>query len=277
MDSWVAHLLTDGERDTFVRDGYLVVPEALDGLLRATVERAVDEHDATFRSSDGVGSLQVLNEHDLIDKDDVWLTLLDLPTTFPKVFGVLGWNIRLFHTQLIVTPPVGPDARPGGYGWHQDNNRMNLDLATGLGASVHPMISLKVGYFLSDLSEPGMGNLFVVPGSHATPFAPLEFGEDGQPAGAIEVLAAAGDAIVFDRRLWHSASSNRSTLTRKFATFGYSYRWLQPKSAMRHEARFESLDPIRRQLLGFCTTANGYYDPQPDDVPLRAWIEANIA
>ena len=31
-------------------------------------------------------------------------------------------------------------------------------------------------------------------------------------------------------------------------------------------------DPIRRQLLGACTSANGCYDPQEDDVPLRAWI-----
>jgi hypothetical protein len=36
---------------------------------------------------------------------------------------------------------------------------------------------------------------------------------------------------------------------------------------------WDQCDPIRRQLLGNCTSDNGYFDPQPDDVPLRAWIE----
>ena len=48
----------------------------------------------------------MLNLHDLVGRDDVFLDLLDCPTTFPKVFGLLGWNIQLFHTQLIVTPPA---------------------------------------------------------------------------------------------------------------------------------------------------------------------------
>ena len=43
----------------------------------------------------------MLNLHDLVGRDDAFLDLLDCPTTFPKVFGLLGWNIQLFHTQLI--------------------------------------------------------------------------------------------------------------------------------------------------------------------------------
>ena len=37
-----------------------------------------------------------------------------------------------------------------------------------------------------------------------------------QPDGAVEVTARAGDALLFDRRLWHSASTNHSTSTRVF-------------------------------------------------------------
>ncbi len=272
MKAWLDHLLADGERSAFDNDGYLIVRNALTEPLRSDIESIVDAHDAVFRSEPGIGPYNVLNEHDLIGKEPRWLELLDLATTFPKVFGLMGWHIKLFHTQLLVTPPVGGLAEPGGYGWHQDNNRMNRDLDT----RHHPMISLKVGYFLTDVSAPGMGNLCVVPGSHRLAIDEFRVAGGQQPDGAIEVLAHAGDAIVFDRRLWHSASSNRSDVTRKFLTFGYAYRWLQPKSAMRHEDLYGSLDPIRRQLLGHCTSANGYYDPQPDDVPLRAWMEANL-
>ena len=40
---------------------------------------------------------------------------------------------------------------------------------------------------------------------------------------------------------------------------------------------FPKLDPIRRQLLGDGISANGTYDPTPDDVPLRAWLEEHHA
>jgi ectoine hydroxylase-related dioxygenase (phytanoyl-CoA dioxygenase family) len=265
VNAWLDHLLTDDESAAFAHAGYFLVSEAIDPDLLARLTAVVDDHDRRFRSQPEVGPMHVLNEHDLIGKDDVWLELLDLSTTFPKVFGIMGWHIRLFHTQLLVTPPVGPHAQSGAYAWHQDNNRMNRDLET----EFHPMISLKVAYFLTDLPAPGMGNLCVAPGSHR-----LAAGAFRAPDDALEVTANAGDAIVFDRRLWHSASSNRSEVTRQFVTFGYAYRWLQPKSAMQHESLYDTVDPIRRQLLGFATTANGYYDPQPDDVPLRAWMRA---
>ena len=270
--TWLDHLLGDDERAAFERDGFLMVRHALAEPLRRQLVEVVDEHDRAFRAQSGVGPHHVLNEHDLVGAEPLMLELVDLATTFPKVFGILGWHIKLFHTQLLVTPPVGSRAVPGGYAWHQDNNRMNRDFET----MHHPMVSLKVGYFLTDVSAPGMGNLCVAPGSHRLANGAFAVGEDGQPAGAIEVLASAGDAIVFDRRIWHSASSNRSVAARKFLTMGYAYRWLQPKSAMRLEHLYDTVDPIRRQLLGYCTTANGYYDPQPDDVPLRAWMQEHL-
>ena len=40
---------------------------------------------------------------------------------------------------------------------------------------------------------------------------------------------------------------------------------------------FDTLDPIRRQLLGACSSANGYYTPDDTtDAPLHAWIADNL-
>jgi ectoine hydroxylase-related dioxygenase (phytanoyl-CoA dioxygenase family) len=147
---------------------------------------------------------------------------------------------------------------------------MNLDFET----SPQPRVSMKVGYFLTDLPRTGMGNLCVVPGSHTRGRPAVPVGE--QPDGAIEVLARAGDAILFDRRLWHSASTNRSDVTRVLVTVGYSYRWLRPKSRMELGALLESQPPIRRQLLGATTSANAWFDPTDDDVPLREWIRTHV-
>lgn len=266
----IANRLTDQERSAFERDGFLIVRGALDPGAVGTLRAVADREDAAYRAQPQVGPYHVLNQHDLIGRDPAYLDLVDLPTTFPKVLGILGWHIQLFHTQLIVTPPTSPGAAHGGYGWHQDNNRMNLDLET----TPQPRVSLKVGYFLTDLPEPGMGNLCVVPASHHAGRPAVALGE--QPPGAIEVTAAAGDAIVFDRRLWHSASTNHSDRTRVFVTVGYSYRWLRPKSAMDFGDFRDTVGPIRRQLLGATTSANAWFDPTDADVPLRAWVHDHL-
>jgi len=260
-----AHALTPSERTHFERDGFLIVRDALDGELLAEAQRAAAAHNDRYRRQEKTGPHHVLNEHDLVGKAPVWLELIDKPTTFVKVLGIMGWHIQLFHTQLLITPPAPSTATPGAYGWHQDNNRMSLDLAV----REQPMVSLKVGYFLTDLPATGMGNLAVIPGSH----------HDSSPRteDAIEITAATGDAVIFDRRLWHSATTNCSPTARTFVTYGYAHRWLRPKSAMQLHGLFDQLDPIRRQLLGYATSANGYFDPQPDDVPLREWMHQHLA
>jgi hypothetical protein len=269
MREWHEHQLTADELCDFDRDGFLVVPGALDGDTVAHLLTIAERIDADYRTQPSVGVHHVLNLHDLVHRDALFVDLVDWPTTFPKVFGVLGWNIQLFHTQLIVTPPAPGGTPPDAYGWHQDNNRMNVDFET---PPPHPRVSVKVGYFLSDLPERGMGNLCVVPGSHMWGRPNLATGS--QPDGALEITARAGDAVLFDRRLWHSASTNASPATRVFLTYGYSYRWLRPKSAMERGAWFDRCDPIRRQLLGDAPSGpNGYFDPQDIDVPLRAAIE----
>jgi ectoine hydroxylase-related dioxygenase (phytanoyl-CoA dioxygenase family) len=79
--------------------------------------------------------------------------------------------------------------------------------------------------------------------------------------------------VIFDRRLWHSASRNRGDTPRKVLFYGYGYRWLRTKDDMTVEHLLERSDPIRRQLLGAGLNANGHYSPTDEDVPLKAWLE----
>lgn len=288
-----AFALTADERAQFHNDGFIIVPKALTASQRNAVEEVARNHDELFRERADTGPYNVLNEHDLVGQEPVWMELVDNPAVLAKVVALMGWNIQLFHTQLLVTPPAPAGATPGPYGWHQDNNRMNRDFDTTL----HPMVSLKVGYFITALSAPGMGNLCVAPGSHrmAQGEALVQTGEQAgehpgefpafrgsaswpqaEPPTTVEVLAEPGDAIIFDRRIWHSASTNTSTITRIFATYGYSYRWLRPKSAMNFGADLAAFAPVCRQLLGWATSANGYFDPLDEDVPLRAWVREHF-
>jgi ectoine hydroxylase-related dioxygenase (phytanoyl-CoA dioxygenase family) len=263
------HSLTDAERDAFERDGYFSIPNALTADQVAHFANVVEETDAAHRRTNGLRPEERVNLHDAIGADARFLDLIDWPTTFPKVWGILGWNIQLYHTQLVVSPQLPPSPKGKRWGWHQDNNRMNRDMEVAL----QPRVSLKVLFFLNDIPTVGMGNFYVLPGSHTVRQLPPPISEeDPNPQGALGITAKAGDALIFDRRLWHAASENTSPVTRKVLFYGYSYRWLRPKCDMDLSRVWEDCDPIRRQLLGDRTTAGGYFDPQPGDVPLREWI-----
>src|SRR3954470_9632501 len=108
-----SHALTASEHASFERDGFLVVPHALGHELLGEARRAAREQDDRYRRGDGIGPHHVLNEHDLVAKDPVWLQLIDHAPTFVKVLGIMGWHIQLFHTQLLVTPPAPRAATPG--------------------------------------------------------------------------------------------------------------------------------------------------------------------
>lgn len=111
-----------------------------------------------------------------------------------------------------------------------------------------------------------------MPGSHLHDTLNRPEGGIGQPEGAIPVTVKPGDAVLFDRRLWHAGTPNWSEVTRKVLFYGYGYRWIRTKDDMTVSSLWESSDPIRRQLLGWGVNCNGFYSPTDEDVPLRGWL-----
>ena len=136
-----------------------------------------------------------------------------------------------------------------------------------------PRLSVKIGYYLTDVSAPEHGNTLVVPGSHR--INSLECPDDGvsNPDGAIPLCLHPGDAVILDRRVWHTRSPNRAGSSRKVIWYGYSYRWMRPKDEMTVAHLYNQLSPVQRQILGDATSANSVYDPRPEDTPLKAWLE----
>ena len=61
-----------------------------------------------------------------IAADDLFLELLDNPKVFPLLWDILGWNIQLYISHLIVYPPEGPDVPRTQKG--QGGIRMEEDL-----------------------------------------------------------------------------------------------------------------------------------------------------
>src|SRR5258708_3526907 len=96
-------VVTRAERDDFFeRKGFLIIPDAL-------------PPDVVRRTRDAVGRLAkenprpkqiTINIADILGKDDAFLDLIDCPRVFPKIWGILGWNIWVQHSHLVVNLPV---------------------------------------------------------------------------------------------------------------------------------------------------------------------------
>ena len=278
------HLMTDEQRQRFEKDGYLHVPSALSADHVADLVALVDEIYAEHQdrgfdpyTRQAFAPQRPFFFPNFLPRDQRFVNLLDWPATFPLMWGLLGWNIYSYHTHFIVTPPRDPrDPKTARPFFHQDSGRVNQEMET----SPRPRLSIKVAYWLSDVSQPGRGNLTVVPGSQLHDRIEIppadEMPEGWSPESAVPICCKPGDAVLFDRRIWHAGTPNPSDFTRKVLFYGYGYRWLRPKDDMTITPEMlADNDPIRRQLLGDGVNANGHFTPTDADVPLRGWLQAN--
>ncbi len=265
-------VIGDDQRRELRSTGLLRVPAALSppevDRLAAALDRVYARERAAGRLGTG-GRMHLLGG---IGRDDAFLDLLDHPAVFPIIWGELGWNLHLYHCHLDVTPPRDRPREGRFWGWHQDGGRQNLELET----DPRPRLSLKVAFWLSDLSQAGRGNMLVIPNSHERNRLrrPCD-GASYEPDGATPILASAGDALIFDRRLWHSRSDNLSAVTRKAIFLAYTYRWIRPRDELgidRRSARFRRLSPVRRQLLG-AGGLRSHWGLPDERVPLRVELD----
>ncbi|MEE2657254.1 MAG: phytanoyl-CoA dioxygenase family protein [Candidatus Latescibacterota bacterium] len=269
------HCLTEAERVHFEEQGYLAVPGALPSDLVVHLVDAVDRLHAQDQEERGLDPTISHNHFDFIGRNAVFLKPLDWPATFPKVWGILGWHIQLYHTHFTVTPPLAEEARdqPKRLGWHQDSGRLNLELE----GNPRPRVSVKVAFFLTDCSMADRGNFHVIPGSHLHNELGMPADGISDPEGATPIITAPGDAVIFDRRIWHSGGRNISEVTRKVLFYGYSYRWLKPRDDMTVDHVIGNCDPIRQQLLGSGPSGgHGFSSPKEEDVPLKTWIAEHL-
>jgi ectoine hydroxylase len=243
--------MTEEQRAEFEREGFLIIPgvlsEAEVEFYRGALDRVYAEQQAAGEVAAG-GSMHLLsavaNCHEAAG-------LIDHPKVFGLVWSMLGWNVHIYHSHLDVHPPL-PQRRPFRYEWHQDGGRQNREIET----NPRPRLSVKLAFWLSDVSVPGRGNFKVWPGSHVRnridgpPRRDIQWPD---PDGAIEVCANPGDVVFFDRRIWHARSDNYSEVTRKAMFFGYTPRWIAIRddvAELHASPAFEELSPVRRQLLG---------------------------
>jgi ectoine hydroxylase len=268
--NWLRCCASREQLQQFDEEGYLVVEDALSSDMVQKLTVVVDRIDAQERAERGLEPGEMMAKFRSVVADDLFLDLLDNEKTFPLLWDILGWNIQLYISHLIVYPPEPKDVdrRLKGLLWHQDGGRPVEEIERPA-----PRLSLKISYWLTDTTIPDCGAMRILPGSHRLVDKPAQRDPTEDPEGAIEIKVKPGTAVLFDRRMWHSRGYNYSNQIRKVLFFGYSYRWLRglDYNVMPEEV-LAKCDPIRRQLLGDGVDIKGWWQPTEEDVPLKTWI-----
>jgi ectoine hydroxylase len=267
--------MTAEERTAFDRDGYLLVRGVLDPDEVATYVSVVDGLYQRHQEAGKLGANGSLHELSAVATCPELAPLIDHPGVLGYIWSVLGWNVHIYHSHIDVHPPVTGEV-PFRFEWHQDGGRQNREIES----VPRPRMSIKAAYWLSDVSETGRGNFQLVPGSHLMnriEGPPRRDVEWPNPEGAIQVTANPGDVVIFDRRIWHARSNNRSTITRKGVFFGYTYRWVHRRDEI--PADGEGFSPVQRQFLDLLEDVDGdhAWGHFPERLPLHEMLrEADL-
>ena len=99
---WLHNCSTQQQLDRFNNDGYLVVEDALSADMIQRLTQVIDGIENEERKRQNLDSHQILQKFRTVLEDDIFLQLLDWPKTFPLVWDILGWNIQLYISHLII-------------------------------------------------------------------------------------------------------------------------------------------------------------------------------
>lgn len=230
-----------------------VIPPDLVGRLRAAFDASMVRHGAESNAL-GKGFFDIPN---ILDEDDSFVELVDLPTVIPLLLRAVGSDIQLNHTHARVFPPGRTFTAP----WHSDlADVIGIDLAH----SIH--FFAKVHFYFESLA-PDQGCLAFIPGSHRLPqdYPRPEIPDVDRSPVVVKIVPKAGDAVLFNTHILHMATDNTSPRTRKSLIYAYSHFWLKhydnaaPSDLERH-----ATTRLRRQLFGVEEEGVSYFDRRHD-------------
>lgn len=300
-------LMSSEQRNQWDEDGYLIIKNALSAGEVAELVVEVDYLDEVSQrlgrnpnlmldavniidaATEGLFQPEQDNVGTLLrhEPSEAFLNLIDHPNHLGIVCELIGAAIQLSWTEAVVRPPSPKPANR----WHKDGSKPYYFPTVGRKTALQ---WARIGFFLTDVLQPDMGNFTVIPGSHRAGFPKLSQGlehaltvtsftnfkqieqiDAGVP-GARQLLLEAGDAVLFHNSLWHCVPRNTSNVRRKNLWFVYTPLWMRLGDRMGNSPELiAKCNPVRRQLLGELThpNTNGGIHPFDEGAPLIRQFE----
>jgi phytanoyl-CoA hydroxylase len=235
-----------GIKLSYETQGFVHLPGVLEpaflARLKAAFDRAITKHAPNWPAP-GDAAPPTFNIPDILDEDDVFVELADLPTTFPLLVELLGTDIQLLVVAARLFRPYRTFVPP----WHSD-----LDTVQGIDPGYSPNFMAKIHFYPEDLT-PEQGCLAFIPGSHRYPVGhprPLLDYQHDSPL-IKKIVPKAGDAVLFNPHVFHMCLDNQSPYVRKSLIYTYGHFWMKSyPSAVPRELDRLATTPQRKQLFG---------------------------
>ncbi len=247
------------ERFQFENDGFLVIenflkPDHVARLFDATHRTARKRLELNRTGGKQIGYTHTKSEKSarffyILDDDPLFLELMDWPAIMPYVHGLFSKMPHHCASDAVVEH--GGDFLSRGNEWHIDG------IDNGYRSLGHPipLLQLKVGYYLSDMTEPWQGNLTVVPGSHKTQREPTLADRERREffPGCHQVCGPAGTMVLFHNAIWHTAAPyNDPNRGRTMLYYCYEHPWMsawQEHWSYPKDFYNQRLSPAQRKLF----------------------------
>ena len=263
--------LTPEQRRAFDDDGFLVVRKVLDRAQVDSLIEAGDRLAEAFLKKPVVVDRPEFNHIDLrpgLLEEPALLDLVGFAPTISLLAQLLSPNIQLHSTALIYKRPENPDAPTFRRGWHRD-----IRIPEDLGNSGLPRVGIKVCYCLTDFHRADAGMTLMARWTHLRqePLVIRRGESDPEGVEVCDLRLDAGDALLFENRIFHTAAPNRSDRVSRVIIYGYAYRWMKPEVYLDppDERHLAGANLILRQLLG------GYRDIDTQPWALQEWARSN--
>ncbi len=244
------------EMDQFVFDcfGYIVIEDV---LSQPEVEETLQ---AAIRLHAGHAKTKLLQIGKGFEQEPALENLIDHPAILPKIRALLGERFVLQAAWCTVQP-----AGSQSVGWHQDGSGA-FDFKD-LGYPV-PLLQLRVSYNLTDQTQPFMGNMMMIPGSHRSRLPMPQAARHEVNACPVQqtILARPGSVLIFHNGVYHSPMPNDRDFDRYNMHYIFSPPWLRRSDRDATDPAFlERTTPLRRALMG---------DYERPDVPFAGGFPA---
>ena len=212
----------------------------------------------------GRGAFRIYEALEKLDDIDF---LIDHPKVFDLLLELIGDYIQLMGSEIFIRNPHNSVAE-----------RFHTDAGPAIQKFVYqdniPLLQLKIQFFLTDTLTENSGNFMCIPGTHRIPVKKYEPGcfikecntflDQGIfPPHTHQFLARAGDAVIFPWCLWHGATHNESSNTRRSVCFRYGQLFCRPYDYVNiSKNKLTKLTPRQRRLCGdLSDNPDNFFEP----------------
>ena len=280
--------MTVQQKEELNEKGFFVVEKVLSPEEVETISEAIDEVVERVRKERDLPPDRAFGLRNGLVFHDAILDLIDQPDILALVVDAYGWNIHNRDSVLVMTLPQSEGADPDrmALGWHFDYEEefggCTID-------GTMPLLDFKVGWYISDHTEPGHSTILIVPGSYKWgPKQRATWEEWLDPDEVVEIGVPAGSTMLWRPTLLHGVTPNLSKSVRKSIYVSYTPRWVRPSGCIEQDPELIARSsPVRRQLLGAMGNLGNplgidpknnpnsqyWFTDEWDNVPLKAWAE----